>query len=228
MIASTPLGVVRRARSSLSFRVPRALAHLPFLAAKQTLYDRAFFEYQDHVQNAVYEALADALYASLHPRSVVDVGCGTGFLLARFGARGASIRGLEGSRHAIALSPVADSVTRCNLERGVPRLGRFDLCLCIEVAEHLPARTASTLVRGLTTLSDVVVFTAATPGQGGAHHINLQPRSFWSALFYDEGFAPSGLAEHLRSAIDGIDSPAWWIQENLSVFEPLSHAGPSQ
>jgi hypothetical protein len=96
------------------------------------------------------------------------------------------------------------------------------------VAEHLPARTARTLVRGLTALSDVVVFTAATPGQGGAHHINLRPSSFWSSLFDDEGFAPSGLAGHLRSAIDGIDSPAWWIRENLTVFERRSPGGPSR
>jgi SAM-dependent methyltransferase len=204
------------------------LAHLPLLAAKQPLYDRSFFEYQDRIQNPVYEALADALYARLRPRSVVDVGCGTGFLLARFAMRGATIRGLEGSRHAIALSPVADSITRCNLERGVPRVGRFDLCLCIEVAEHLPARTARMLVRGLTALSDVVVFTAATPGQGGAHHINLRPRSFWSTLFDDEGYSPSGLARHLRSAIDGVDSPAWWIRENLMVFERRPSGGPSQ
>jgi 2-polyprenyl-3-methyl-5-hydroxy-6-metoxy-1,4-benzoquinol methylase len=203
------------------------LAHLPFLAAKQPLYDRSFFEYQDHIQSPVYEALADALYACLRPRSVVDVGCGTGFLLERFAMRGATIRGLEGSRHAIALSPVADSITRCNLERGVPRLGRFDLCLCIEVAEHLPARTARTLVRGLTELSDVVVFTAATPGQGGAHHINLRPKSFWTALFDGEGFARSELAVNLRSAIDGVDSPAWWIRENLTVFERRSPGGPS-
>ena len=208
--------------------MPRALAHLPFLAAKQPLYDRSFFEYQDRIQNPVYEALADALYACLRPRSVVDVGCGTGFLLARFAARGATIQGLEGSRHALALSPIADSITRCNLERGVPRLGRFDLCLCIEVAEHLPARTAGTLVRGLTALSDVVVFTAATPGQGGAHHINLRPRSFWSSLFDDEGFAPSALAGHLRSAIEEVHSPAWWIRENLTVFERRSPDGPSR
>jgi SAM-dependent methyltransferase len=206
--------------------VPRALAHLPLLAAKQPLYDRSFFEYQDHIQNPVYEALADALYACLRPRSVVDVGCGTGFLLARFATHGATVRGVEGSRHAIALSPVADRIMRRNLERGIPRLGRFDLCLCIEVAEHLPARTARTLVRGLTALSDVVVFTAATPGQGGAHHINLRPRAFWSALFDDEGFAPSAIAEHLRSAIEEVDSPAWWIRENLTVFERRSSGAP--
>jgi hypothetical protein len=117
---------------------------------------------------------------------------------------------------------------RCNLERGVPPLGRFDLCLCIEVAEHLPARSARPLVRGLTGLSDVVVFTAATPGQGGAHHINLRPRSFWSALFDGEGFAPSGLAGDLRSAIDRVNSPAWWIRENLTVFERRSPGGSYQ
>lgn len=49
---------------------------------------------------------------------------------------------------------------------------RFDLVLCLEVAEHLPASAADTLVRSLTGLGNVIAFSAAIPFQGGANHVN--------------------------------------------------------
>jgi 2-polyprenyl-3-methyl-5-hydroxy-6-metoxy-1,4-benzoquinol methylase len=122
-----------------------AIAHLPLLAAKEPLYREAYFRDMDALHTPVYEKLADAVYTRLKPSSVIDVGCGTGRLLAAFAARGVIVRGIEGSRQAIALSPIPDRIIRCNLERGVPYVGRFDVCFCIEVAEHLPPRCGSRL-----------------------------------------------------------------------------------
>ena len=41
----------------------------------------------------------------------------------------------------------------------------------------------------LTRLSSIIVFTAATPGQGGDDHINEQLHSYWVAKFQAAGFA---------------------------------------
>ena len=40
---------------------------------------------------------------------------------------------------------------------------RFDLALCLEVAEHLPAKAADAFVASLVELAPVVVFSAAMP-----------------------------------------------------------------
>jgi SAM-dependent methyltransferase len=187
------------------------------------VYDAEFFEHTDEAHRAAYERLADALHRRLGPRSAVDVGCGTGRLIAALAARGVSVRGIEGSRHAIERSEVKDRIVRANLERGVPQLGEHDLCICIEVAEHLPPRSAAHLVSGLAGLSDRVVFTAATPGQGGTHHVNEQPPAYWEELFASHGFARSTVTETLRAELRDVERPEWLVQ-NLVVFERIDGA----
>jgi SAM-dependent methyltransferase len=200
-------------------RVDAAAARLPLLSAKERVYDDWFFEDTDSAHHAMYERLARSIHERLGPATAVDVGCGTGFILAELAARGVEVRGVEGSRHAIERSPIADRIVRANLERGVPELGRFDLAICIEVAEHLPERAARPLVAGLARLSDRVVFTAATPGQGGTHHVNEQPRAYWERLFaeHDLAAADETLAS-LRADIAEIPEPRW-MHANLAVFE---------
>ena len=53
----------------------------------------------------------------------------------------------------------------------------------ITLAEHLPAEVGPRLVERLCSLSDVVLFSAAQPGQGGEDHINERDPSYWAALF---------------------------------------------
>ncbi len=192
--------------------------HLPLLAAKELVYDRRYFQAIDEVHRPLYRLLADAVAELVQPSSAVDVGCGTGLVLSRLQERGVEVRGVEGSRHAIELSGLEDRILKANLERGVPRLGRFDVCFCVEVAEHLPPRSARPLVEGLASLSDVVVFTAAPPGQGGSHHVNEQPQRYWEDLFAESGFARDGAGEAtLKSRIAGIPDPAW-MHANLMLF----------
>jgi SAM-dependent methyltransferase len=215
---SDPSRAARVARERARDAIDRTLPRLPFLLAKERVYNGSFYDEADAVQNPMYDRLADALYELLQPRSAVDVGCGTGRILSKLSDRGVLVRGVEGSRHAISRSPVADVIVRRNLERGVPNLGRFDLCICVEVAEHLPPRAAKTLVGGLTSLSDRVLFTAAIPGQGGVHHVNEQPQLYWIELFRRKGFEPSPLAAALVRELTEIDEPRW-LRENLLVFE---------
>jgi len=180
------------------------------------VYDRDF--YLDAEHDAMYERLAAGICELLRPATAVDVGCGTGFLLAKLARRGVEVTGVEGSRHAIAVSHVPGHVIRWNLERALPPLGHFDVCLCIEVAEHLPRRSAAGLVAGLVGLSGVVVFTAATPGQGGTLHVNEQPHEFWVDLFRAHGSERAGEMEAaLKAAISDVPEPSW-MHSNLMVF----------
>jgi SAM-dependent methyltransferase len=199
-------------------RVDAAAASLPLLSAKERVYDAEFYAHTDEVHAPMYSRLADSIYERLHPKSAVDVGCGTGFILARLAERGVEVRGIEGSRHAIEASPLADRIVRANLEREVPNLGRFDLAVCIEVAEHLPRRVAPALVEGLAAMSDRVLFTAARPGQGGTHHVNEQLPEFWLDLFARHDLRESPLTQALRDDVREIPEPAWMAQ-NLLLFE---------
>lgn len=199
-------------------RARELLGRVPVLAARDLVYGDRFYEVTDKETRQLYARIVDALLELRSPRSVVDVGCGTGLMLERFAAHGVLVQGVEGSRSAIRRSSVGDRIHRANLERGVPTLGRFELCLCFELAEHLRASSAGPLVEGLARLSDVVVFTAAAPGQPGIAHVNLRPKEYWSDLFAANGLERSLLEHELLEAVADVPEPRY-IHTNLMVFE---------
>jgi hypothetical protein len=92
---------------------------------------------------------------------------------------------------------------------------RFDLALCLEVAEHLPPASAEGLVAFLTGLSDVVLFSAAVPGQGGQRHLNEQWPGYWQDKFGARGFR---CHDTLRYRLWERDAVEWWYRQNLLLF----------
>jgi len=65
---------------------------------------------------------------------------------------------------------------------------RFDLAICVQVADQLEPTHADSLVASLCDLSDVVLFSAAIPGQGGQGHRNEQWPAYWNARFSGRNF----------------------------------------
>ena len=124
------------------------------------------------------------------PRSVLDVGCGTGtWLKAAIDSGVTDVFGVDG----IVVPTGAFLVSRqLFLQQDLSRpwsLGRrFDVALCLEVAEHLDEACAGTLVDSLTAHAHRIVFSAACPGQPGQHHVNCQWPQWWQKRFNDRGF----------------------------------------
>lgn len=128
----------------------------------------------------------------IRPSSVTDVGCGTGELLVALRDIGIPGAGFEYSQAAIDIARGQGvDVTQLNLEQPIDCLPirRADLAISTEVAEHLPASCAETFVEYLCRTADTVLFTAATPGQGGTDHVNEQPHEYWIEKFAARGFA---------------------------------------
>jgi SAM-dependent methyltransferase len=148
------------------------------------------------------------------PRSVVDVGCGTGQALAHWLASGVSDAvGLEGSRLAIEASPDPSRIRQVDLSKPYRADRKFDLVYCVEVAEHIHGDYADTLVDTLASLGDRILMTAAQPGQGGLGHLNEQPRQYWIDKFERRGFQHAQKPENdIRELRD-----LYW--ENVMVLE---------
>ena len=91
----------------------------------------------------------------------------------------------------------------------------FELAQSLEVAEHLDHIFAANFVKLLTSLADVVLFSAAIPYQGGVCHINEQPPAYWAELFAKQGYV---CLDFLRPSIWGDESVLWWYRQNLLVF----------
>lgn len=154
--------------------------------------------------------------------SYVDVGAGTGAFMAEAMRRGHSVTACERSRSGRLISryqgvaSVSFSLKRCP---PASIAGPFDLALCLEVAEHVPATWASALVEFLASLTSLVVFSAAPPGQGGQGHVNEQLPDYWISSFCRHGLLynhtiTTRAQEAMRS--NGVSAP--YYIENLLVF----------
>jgi hypothetical protein len=60
--------------------------------------------------------------------------------------------------------------------------------MSLEFAEHIKPQFSKTFVENMVRHSDVVLFGAAIPFQGGFRHVNDVCRSFWAELFARGGF----------------------------------------
>jgi hypothetical protein len=96
----------------------------------------------------------------------------------------------------------------------------------MEVAEHLSEKYADRFVKLLASLSDIIVFTAATPGQGGNGHVNEQPPSYWIAKFAALDFTEDELlAARWRTEWKNSAVVANWYYRNLLILRRNSKRG---
>ncbi len=165
--------------------------------------------------------IARSVVERFHPSSVIDVGCGTGAILAAFRDLGCRTLGLEYARAALRVCRERQlQVLRFRIGADAwTSPDTFDLAVSTEVAEHLPADLAVIYVELLCRLAPQVLITAAHPGQGGTGHLNEQPPAYWKALFQRAGFAcDEEASEALRRVWRESGQVSPWYHENAMVF----------
>jgi SAM-dependent methyltransferase len=180
-------------------------------------YDVRFFDYVDSgaVQSA--RILVATLGEVLSPTSVLDIGCGRGAWLMAWKEHGVrTVMGLDGAYVDPEMLYV-DPVEFSPVDLSVPfDLGRtFDLVQCLEVGEHIRRDSAADLVLSATKHGNVVMFSAAVPGQGGTQHINEQPLEFWRDLFGARGYVPY---DYLRPRLHGDVRVEPWYRWNTVLY----------
>jgi hypothetical protein len=154
----------------------------------------------------------------LRPESIVDVGCGDGSWLSAFHRAGVEdFLGIDSPEFEQAILGIpTNRFLAADLTKPVDVGRRFDLAICLEVAEHLTAEAAGVFVESLVALSDRVLFSAAIPGQTGPGHVNEQWQSYWAALFEGHNY---GVRDVIRPLIWHDERVAWWYSQNLLLFE---------
>lgn len=191
------------------------------LAGHDAIYDSDYYASMEDsvVQSA--EAISDSILLDLRPNTVVDVGCGTGALMEALRGRGCQVFGLEYSEPALRYCRARGlDVRKFDLETDTFVDARiFDVAISVEVAEHLPEKSADRYVDLLTRLSSVIVLTAARPGQGGQDHVNEQPPSYWISKFQSLGYEyDDEPSRRWRDRWRDSGVVASWYYENLMVF----------
>ena len=187
------------------------------------IYQRSFFDVQ-FPWRVEYNAIAERLVHYLDFSSVLDMGCGNAFLIARLAELGKDVGGIDGSMHVLDALPqeLLPKIRIADLTRPV-RLGSFDLVICTEVAEHIDALHADTLVDSICRNSGgLVFFSAATVGQGGFYHVNEQPHDYWIARFHKRHFeVDHSVTKSLREDLSHAIQTTWWFVKNALVLRRL-------
>lgn len=150
----------------------------------------------------------------IHPKKVIDIGCGPGIHVAAL--RGQNVEAFG-----------YDVDARVNGKKYLSQVSMFelndpaDLVLCIEVAEHLPESMSDQVVESVVRNvlpGGTLVWSAAHPGQGGVGHINCQPKAYWEAKL-----TAAGLVRDVETERDMIKHASGgyhmgWFVQNAMVF----------
>ncbi len=175
------------------------------------IYDDKFYKDlgNTRAENTAREIVPIAIEL-VHPKSVLDVGCGIGLWLSVFSELGVEdIMGVDAKWLGKKLLSIPEErILLHDLTKPLNINRQFDLVVSLEVAEHLPEDSAEIFVNSLTSLGPVILFSAAIPFQGGTHHINEQWPNYWMELFRKKGFA----------VVDPIRKKIWQKQNIIRVY----------
>jgi cyclopropane fatty-acyl-phospholipid synthase-like methyltransferase len=189
------------------------------------IYDHKFFQNTIKLEAESAAQFVDVLLKFYLPNSIVDIGCGAGIYLNEFAKRGISdwlgIDGSPSAKENFLLNK--NELIIFDLAQEYQFKKKYDLGLCLEVAEHLREQDADTLIKTITEASDTIIFTAAIPGQGprSIGHINEQPHSYWIKKFKDKNFSYlESRTEEMREEMKK-NGVVWWLVNNLMVFNKI-------
>jgi SAM-dependent methyltransferase len=186
-------------------------------SATMTPYDETFYRRQVEGSLTSARAILPIVLDLVPARGVVDFGCGRGTWLKVCLENGMErVLGLDGdyvARESLLIP--AEHFRPVDLRQPIRLDEPFDLAMCLEVAEHLPAECARALVESLAAAAPIVLFSAAVPGQGGMAHLNEQWPPYW-----ERHFAEAGMRKHdvIRPLVWRDRSVERWYRQNLYLF----------
>ena len=96
----------------------------------------------------------------------------------------------------------------------------FDVSICVEVVEHLTPSTSEMIMDYIAAHSKLAVFSGATPGQGGTHHINERAQEFWVDSMFSRGMIAFDV---IRPILSGIKDVPSYYKDNIFLFVSKMH-----
>jgi hypothetical protein len=212
---------------------------------KDKTYNDQFYDYQSIGSvNSAMIVLPKVLAALPKINSVADFGCGVGTWLSVFNKFGISeICGYDGPWvNKDKLMIPKESFVEIEFDKDFYMDKKYDLAISLEVAEHLPEQFASRFVELLVKASDIILFSAAIPFQGGVEHLNEQWPEYWNNIFVKHGYIAM---DFLRNQIWNEKDVEFWYKQNIILFvkeeymkkikissttesKPLSYVHPQQ
>jgi SAM-dependent methyltransferase len=176
------------------------------------------YVHTENIHNTIAaQEILPLIFDIIKPETVVDFGCGVGSWLKIAKQLGAKkILGIDGIRvEKTMLCIKEDEFLQHDLTNHLLLENKYDLGICLEVVEHLPEKTANNIVNILTNCSNIILFSAAIPGQDGQCHVNEQWPSYWQNKFALKDFLP---VDNLRQKFWDNPKIEWWYKQNIFLY----------
>lgn len=169
------------------------------------------------------EEILPMLFEVYKPVSVLDLGCGLGTWLKVAKDLGVKdILGVDGSYVDRSMLKIKETeFLEFDISNPISLGRRLDLVICLEVAEHLPESSADSLIKSLVKHADVILFSAAIPGQGGQNHLNEQWPAYWQDIFQQHNFM---FVDYFRPKIWNNENIEFWYRQNIFLVVNKDHA----
>lgn len=192
----------------------------------ENYYNQQYFS--SNIFDYDYAPIANAITEQYAPKSVIEIGCGNGELSKLLSRKGVAVTAIDGysapdfsEDNSVKFYKVDlnDANAVKNFFTSVKQ--KFDIAICMEVAEHLKPEVSEQLIESMTAVSDIVIFSAAVSEQGGDGHINCQNRLFWHKLFEKNHFF---LRDTVRAKIRKNPKVGRWYALNTLDYTRINNA----
>jgi hypothetical protein len=153
------------------------------------------------------------------PRSIIDIGGGAGAFAAPFyeaGIKDITILDGEWVKDAVQFLPPNCFIYH-DLTKPYFPTRKYDMAICCEVIEHIDDQHSDTVLDTITRCSDVCLWSAALPGQGGLNHVNEREESYWEEKFLHRGFIKFDI---LRNRLTHFNDNfiSFWYRQNIMFY----------
>jgi SAM-dependent methyltransferase len=173
--------------------------------------------YADHLPDpsAFDQGFIQSVFKFCQPTTAVDLGCGQGYFVRWLRGNGVDAWGVEGEDLGTSFKATGYQIQQ-NLSHAFDLGKTYDMVMCTEVVEHIPEPFEDVVFDNIVRHTHrYLVFSGATPGQGGTGHINEKPEIHWFSCLVQRGFKlldEASVQTRLASTLD-------WYVKNISIWE---------
>lgn len=149
--------------------------------------------------------------------SVADFGCGkAGWLVAAKQLGIDTVHGYDIPELDISERNIKpEEFTAADLSKVIKLSRKFDLVVSTEVAEHIPDQFAVNFIENLINAGELILFSAATPYQGGLGHVNENWVEYWNLIFNKFGYV---CFDFIRDVIWHNAAIPYYYRQNILLF----------
>jgi len=169
------------------------------------------------VDQGLMKGLADFFHSNSYHKVVIDIGCGEGSYTKYLNEHGIYCEGYDGNRYTPVITNGLCHVADFSQEQ---HLGSYEWAMCLEVAEHIPAKYEDIFLDNLHRHNvDGIVISWSIPEFGGDGHVNPKPNSYVIDKFISMGYLyDENSTTILRYSCAEYPNPCWWFGHTIFVF----------